>query len=73
MITRKMAPALAAGNTVVLRPAEDTPYSALALCEVRLRSKEKSYVTSGVFVYFLYSVAGRGGGVSGRSYKCCDE
>ena len=40
MITRKMAPALAAGNTVVLRPAEDTPYSALALCEVRHRSKE---------------------------------
>ena len=34
MITRKAAPALAAGCTVVLKPAEDTPYSALALCHV---------------------------------------
>ena len=34
MITRKAAPALAAGCTVVLKPAEDTPYSALALCRV---------------------------------------
>ena len=34
MITRKVAPALAAGCTVVVKPAEDTPYSALALCEV---------------------------------------
>ena len=31
MITRKLAPALAAGCTVVLKPAEDTPLSALAL------------------------------------------
>jgi succinate-semialdehyde dehydrogenase / glutarate-semialdehyde dehydrogenase len=31
MITRKVAPALAAGCTVVLKPAEDTPFSALAL------------------------------------------
>lgn len=31
MITRKIAPALAAGCTVVLKPAEDTPLSALAL------------------------------------------
>lgn len=31
MITRKIAPALAAGCTVVLKPAEDTPFSALAL------------------------------------------
>lgn len=31
MITRKVAPALAAGCTVVLKPAEDTPLSALAL------------------------------------------
>merc|ERR1719277_399237 len=34
MVTRKAAPALAAGCTVVLRPAEDTPYSALALCQL---------------------------------------
>ncbi|MBI1276211.1 aldehyde dehydrogenase family protein [bacterium] len=31
MITRKMAPALAAGCTVVAKPAEDTPLTALAL------------------------------------------
>jgi succinate-semialdehyde dehydrogenase/glutarate-semialdehyde dehydrogenase len=31
MITRKVGPALAAGCTVVLKPAEDTPLSALAL------------------------------------------
>lgn len=31
MITRKAGPALAAGCTVVLKPAEDTPLSALAL------------------------------------------
>ncbi len=34
MITRKAAPAIAAGCTVVLKPAEDTPFSALALCDV---------------------------------------
>lgn len=31
MITRKVAPALAAGCTIVVKPAEDTPLSALAL------------------------------------------
>jgi succinate-semialdehyde dehydrogenase/glutarate-semialdehyde dehydrogenase len=31
MVTRKAAPALAAGCTMVLKPAEDTPLSALAL------------------------------------------
>ncbi|PPK85412.1 succinate semialdehyde dehydrogenase [Neolewinella xylanilytica] len=31
MITRKVAPALAVGCTVVIKPAEDTPLSALAL------------------------------------------
>ncbi len=31
MITRKVAPALAAGCTIVLKPAEETPLSALAL------------------------------------------
>nr|XP_022301487.1 glutarate-semialdehyde dehydrogenase DavD-like isoform X1 [Crassostrea virginica] len=34
MITRKAGAAIAAGCTVVLKPAEDTPYSALALCEL---------------------------------------
>jgi succinate-semialdehyde dehydrogenase/glutarate-semialdehyde dehydrogenase len=32
MVSRKAAPALAAGCAVVLKPAEDTPLSALALC-----------------------------------------
>jgi succinate-semialdehyde dehydrogenase/glutarate-semialdehyde dehydrogenase len=31
MITRKVAPALAAGCTVVVKPAEQTPLTALAL------------------------------------------
>lgn len=33
MITRKIAPALAAGCTVVLKPAEDTPLTALAIAQ----------------------------------------
>jgi len=38
MITRKVAPALAAGCTVILKPAEQTPYSALALAELAERA-----------------------------------
>ena len=38
MITRKIAPALAAGCTVVLKPAEDTPLCALALAELAERA-----------------------------------
>jgi succinate-semialdehyde dehydrogenase/glutarate-semialdehyde dehydrogenase len=38
MITRKVAPALAAGCTVVSKPAEATPYSALALAELAHRA-----------------------------------
>jgi succinate-semialdehyde dehydrogenase/glutarate-semialdehyde dehydrogenase len=38
MITRKVAPALAAGCTVVIKPAEATPYSALALAELGSRA-----------------------------------
>ncbi len=34
MITRKIAPALAAGCTVVVKPAEDTPLCALALAQL---------------------------------------
>lgn len=34
MITRKIAPALASGCTVVLKPAEDTPLCALALAKL---------------------------------------
>src|SRR5437879_2146581 len=34
MVTRKAGPALAAGCTLVLKPASQTPYSALALAEL---------------------------------------
>ena len=38
MITRKIAPALAAGCTVVAKPAEQTPLSALAIAELAQRA-----------------------------------
>ena len=38
MITRKVAPALAAGCTVVVKPAEQTPLTALALAELAHRA-----------------------------------
>ena len=38
MITRKVSPALAAGCTVVIKPAEATPYSALALAVLAERA-----------------------------------
>ena len=38
MITRKVSPALAAGCTVVIKPAEATPYSAFALAELAHRA-----------------------------------
>ena len=45
MITRKAAPALAAGCTFVCKPAESTPYSALALAVLA----ERAGVPAGVF------------------------
>jgi len=45
MITRKCAPALAAGCTVVVKPASFTPYSALALAELA----ERAGIPMGVF------------------------
>lgn len=38
MITRKVGPALAVGCTMVVKPAEDTPLSALALAELAERA-----------------------------------
>jgi succinate-semialdehyde dehydrogenase/glutarate-semialdehyde dehydrogenase len=38
MITRKAAPALAAGCTLVIKPAGQTPFSALALAELAERA-----------------------------------
>ena len=45
MITRKVAPALAAGCPIVLKPAELTPFSALALAELG----ERAGLPKGVF------------------------
>ena len=45
MITRKAGPAIAAGCTVVLKPASQTPFSALALAELG----ERAGVPPGVF------------------------
>ncbi len=45
MITRKAAPALASGCTLVLKPAEATPYSALALAVLA----ERAGIPPGVF------------------------
>ncbi|MFO7188414.1 MAG: NADP-dependent succinate-semialdehyde dehydrogenase [Pseudomonadota bacterium] len=45
MITRKAAPALAAGCTMVVKPAPQTPFSALALAELA----ERAGVPKGVF------------------------
>ena len=38
MITRKAAPALAAGCTIVIKPAEDTPLSALATAQLAMEA-----------------------------------
>jgi len=45
MITRKAAPALASGCTMVVKPATQTPYSALALAELAKRAG----IPAGVF------------------------
>ncbi|MFK7887940.1 MAG: NAD-dependent succinate-semialdehyde dehydrogenase [Gammaproteobacteria bacterium] len=45
MVTRKVAPALAAGCTIVLKPSPETPLSALALAELALQAD----VPAGVF------------------------
>ncbi len=38
MITRKLGPALAAGCTAVIKPANDTPLSALAICAIAVEA-----------------------------------
>ncbi len=45
MITRKAAPALAAGCTIIVKPAAQTPFSALALAELAHRAG----IPAGVF------------------------
>jgi succinate-semialdehyde dehydrogenase/glutarate-semialdehyde dehydrogenase len=57
MITRKAGPAIAAGCTVVLKPASQTPFSALALAELA----ERAGVPKGVFNVVTGSAAEIGG------------
>ena len=58
MITRKVGPALAAGCTMVLKPAKQTPFSALALAELA----ERAGVPKGVFSV----VTGDSGAIGGE-------
>jgi succinate-semialdehyde dehydrogenase / glutarate-semialdehyde dehydrogenase len=57
MITRKAGPALGAGCTVVLKPASQTPFSALALAELA----ERAGVPNGVFNVLTGSATEIGG------------
>ena len=57
MITRKAGPALAAGCTMVLKPASQTPYSALALAVLA----ERAGVPKGVFSVVTGSAGEIGG------------
>jgi succinate-semialdehyde dehydrogenase/glutarate-semialdehyde dehydrogenase len=57
MITRKAAPAIAAGCTVVLKPASQTPFSALALAELG----ERAGLPKGVFNVITGSASEIGG------------
>jgi succinate-semialdehyde dehydrogenase / glutarate-semialdehyde dehydrogenase len=57
MITRKAGPALAAGCTLVCKPATQTPYSALALAELA----DRAGVPAGVFNMITGSAAAIGG------------
>ncbi|EBP7235713.1 aldehyde dehydrogenase family protein, partial [Salmonella enterica] len=57
MITRKAGPALAAGCTMVLKPASQTPFSALALAELARRAG----IPAGVFNVVTGSAGDIGG------------
>lgn len=57
MITRKAGPALAAGCTLVCKPATQTPYSALALAVLA----ERAGIPTGVFNVVTGSAAAIGG------------
>src|SRR5437773_8060871 len=60
MITRKAGPALAAGCTMVLKPATATPYSALAMAELG----ERAGIPKGVFSVLTGSSAAIGGEIT---------
>jgi len=63
MITRKAGPALAAGCTMVLKPASQTPYSALALVELAHRAG----IPAGVLSVVTGSAGEVGGELTGNS------
>ncbi|MGH7033375.1 MAG: aldehyde dehydrogenase family protein, partial [Stellaceae bacterium] len=62
MITRKAGPALAAGCTMVVKPAEQTPFSALALCELA----ERAGVPKGVYSCVTGDAKAVGGELTGN-------
>jgi succinate-semialdehyde dehydrogenase/glutarate-semialdehyde dehydrogenase len=62
MITRKAGPALAAGCTMVLKPATATPFSAFALAELAARAG----VPPGVFSVLTGSAGEIGGELTGN-------
>lgn len=62
MITRKAGPALAAGCTMVLKPASQTPYSALALAELANRAG----IPAGVFSVVTGSASAVGNELTGN-------
>jgi succinate-semialdehyde dehydrogenase/glutarate-semialdehyde dehydrogenase len=62
MITRKAGPALAAGCTMILKPATQTPLSALALAELAHRAG----IPNGVFNVITGSAAAIGGEMTGN-------
>ncbi|HHJ4328239.1 TPA: NADP-dependent succinate-semialdehyde dehydrogenase [Klebsiella pneumoniae] len=62
MITRKAGPALAAGCTMVLKPASQTPYSALALAALA----EQAGIPAGVFSVVTGSAGEVGGELTGN-------
>ncbi|MBU0726102.1 MAG: NADP-dependent succinate-semialdehyde dehydrogenase [Alphaproteobacteria bacterium] len=62
MITRKLGPALAAGCTIVIKPATATPFSALALAELA----ERAGVPKGVMNVVTGSASAIGGELTGN-------
>ncbi|HEY6126043.1 MAG TPA: NAD-dependent succinate-semialdehyde dehydrogenase [Steroidobacteraceae bacterium] len=62
MITRKAAPALAAGCTFVVKPAPQTPYSALAMAELAQRAG----IPAGVFNVVTGDAVAIGGEFTGN-------
>jgi succinate-semialdehyde dehydrogenase/glutarate-semialdehyde dehydrogenase len=62
MITRKAAPAIAAGCTIVVKPAQQTPFSALAMAELAARAG----IPAGVFNVVTGDAKGIGGEFTGN-------